>query len=171
MFVSPSKWVLGVRRQTSMLPLPRGTWTQRPIGVHHIFNDIEHVTVHTDQIGGVCVSVLVASIKSTTQERSLIVVVGMSTAESAREAPREFASTIAQGQDKLCDSPLVFQEDTREVVKAFSVLSWEKVHLPECGTSHVQPHLSWSSCFIVLVRLTRPVVTCQHNDKVSANEV
>ena len=36
-----------------MLPLPRGS-EQRSLSVHRILNDIEHVTVQTDQIGGVC---------------------------------------------------------------------------------------------------------------------
>ena len=36
-----------------MLPLPRGS-ERRSLSVHRILNDIEHVTVQTDQIGGVC---------------------------------------------------------------------------------------------------------------------
>ena len=58
-----------------------------------------------------------------------------------RTAPRDIAITIAQGQDTLCDSPIVFFRKTQENGKGVQFVVLRKVSLPECGTNDVSLHL------------------------------
>ena len=91
-----------------------------------------------------------------------IVVVYMSTVVSTRTAPREFAITIAQGQDTLCNSPIVFLGRHKSRVKAFNVLSWKGICSRGRNKRWLTPSV-WSKPLTASTRLTRPDMTRQQN--------